>query len=1033
VACANCGAGLPADARFCLQCGRAVAVATPATYTPAHLKERINAARSSMEGERKQVTVLFCDIVKSSALAAELGAEGFHALVNRFFKVGLDAVHRYEGTVNQFMGDGFMALFGAPIAHENHARRAALAAIEIRDRTEVDIRIGINSGFVVVGPIGDDLWVDYSAFGDTIILAARLQAAAQPRQILMSDTTAHMVRGYITFTPAPEVRVKERSVQPIRVIGIGPRTSRLDLPEQALSPFVGRDREIAVLREALGLASTGSGQIVGLVGEPGLGKSRIVLEFGSEAATRSTVLEGRCISFGERFAYMPLLDLVRRICGISVADEPDAVEAKLRATTATLGLDNGCAPILVYALDVPGAHSELQDLDRPTVKGQIFRAMRDLLVACATRRPLAIIIEDLHWIDPTSGDFLADFSSDIETTPILLVGTFRPGYKPPWAAKSFARQEALRPLDATASEHIVRTILGPDGQSVSQIVSRGEGNPFFLEELSRSVQERASEEMPSVPHTVHEVLAARIDRLEDERKRALQLAAVIGREFTLEVMDAVWDGQDDPLAHLQELKRLEFVRERLDAEQRTFIFKHSLTQEVAYDGLLETQRQRLHEAVGKALEHIYGNRAEEHAELLAYHYQRSAETERAVHYLALANRRAADRNAIDEAYEYYRAARELYEKLPDNEQNRRRRVRLMLDQTREYHFRFRNQEYYDLLIAHEPMVRSLSDEGLLGAFYGQLGHREHVMLFDYKRATRTLHQALELCERADNQHDATFAETLLIWTNTMLAEYDRALGHREKVRKRLASSSYDSISTNFSHAGAALVHIDQGQWPAALAETDAGIAIGRERSDTTVVSFLLFIRSVVQLERGDPPGALESAQSSLAIAPTEYFRGFAQLMIARALGHMGQLEHSLRIQSALSSFFESYRHLFVWLFFAPGLIEDQIAAGGRDEARALLDRVEEAANRGPAPLYAGKCRRLRAELGQLPADKLREGLPELRRIGAENELARSLVTLARLEAQAGHSDAALAAKQEAHAIFERLGTIVEQPSMVLGS
>ncbi len=983
-----------------------------------------------MEGERKQVTVLFCDMVKSSALAAELEAEGFHALVNRFLKVGLDAVHRYEGSVNQFMGDGFMALFGAPIAHEDHARRATLAAIEIRDRADVDVRIGINSGGVVVGPIGDDLWVDYSAFGDTIILAARLQAAAERRQILIGDATAHTVRGYIDFTSAPEVQVKERSIHPIRVVGIGPRASPLDLPELPLSPFVGREREIAVLREALRMASSGGGQIISLVGEPGLGKSRLVLEFQHEAAARATVLEGRCISFGGRFAYLPLLDIVRRICDLSVADSDDAVEAKLRGCLALFGLDQQYIPFLLNALNVPLRQSELKDLDRPTIKGQTFRAIRDVLVATAKQRPLVLVIEDLHWIDPTSDEFLAFFSDDIEKTPILLLGSFRPGYKPPWSDKSFARREVLYPLDAAASERIVRTILGSDGQSVSEIVARGEGNPFFLEELSRSVQEKAADEVPSVPNSVHDVLAARIDRLSEENKRALQLGAVIGREFTLEVMNAVREGLDEPVAHLEELKRLEFVRERLDAEQPTFIFKHALTQEVAYDGLLETQRQRLHEAVGRALEHIYGDRAMEHPELLAHHFQRSANAERAVHYLELATRRADGRNAIDEAYQYFRATKELLDKLPNTDANRRRRAKLVIEQTREYIFR--NQEYYDLLLAHEPMVRSLGDEGLLGHFYGQLGHRELAMFFDYNRARRTLQHAVELCDRAGNVRDALFADGLLLWTSTLLGEYDRALAHRVKVRERL-QSFYDPFAVNFSHGSACLLHSARGHWTTALSEADAGIAIGRERSDTTIVSFNFFFKSYAQAEQGDWAGALESGQASMAAAPTDYFRGFAQLVIGRALCHTGQPEKGLQIQAGIIAMLESVRHLMGWIYFSPGLVEDLIAAGARDDAMVLLARIEDAAMHGPAPLFAGKCRRLRAELGQLPTEKLREGLPELPGIGAENELARSLATLARLEAQTGNSDAALAAEEEAQAIFQRLGTIVEQPSAVLGS
>jgi len=983
------------------------------------------AGGKTLEGERKQLTVVFCDIVGSSALASELGAERFHQFINRFSKLALDTVHRYEGTINQFLGDGFMALFGAPIAHEDHARRAALAAIEIRDRAEVGVRIGLNSGFVVLGPIGDDLWIDYMAFGDTVIHAARLQTAAQPSEILMSDATARLVSGYISSTPAPDVQIKERELHPIRVVGVGPRTSRLDLPDHALTPFVGRDREIGALRDALGTASGGSGQIVDLVGDAGVGKSRVIYEFVREASERATIIEARCLSYGREFPYLPLLEIVRDVCRVSVGDGPDSVAAKVRATLSELALDQVHAPFLLYALDALRDDSELQSVDRPTIQGRIFQALRDLLVAKARQRPLALVIEDLHWIDATSQELLTELSVHVQSAPILLICTFRPEYHPPWSGQSFTTEEALQPLDPAASEQIVRTILGTQGASVSSIVARGEGNPFFLEELSRSVQDGMASDTPSLPGSVHEVLAARIDRLDEDQKRALRLAAVVGREFSAEIIEALWDGRGQPLAHIHELQRREFVNERPDTERRTFMFKHALTQEVAYDGLLQSQRQELHEAVGRTLEESYGEHADEYAELLAYHFRRSPDTERAVQYLELANRRAADRNALEEAYEYYRAARELSERLPDTETNRRRRVRLVLDQTREYHFRFRNQEYYDLLIAHEPIVRSLGDEGLLGGFYVQLGHREFVMSTDYRGARARLETALDLCDRAGNRDDATFAESLLIWVNMGLGDYERALSHRERVRGRLRSS-YTSIATNFSHAAAALVHTAQGQWDAALGETEAGIAIGRERSDATIVSFLSMVRSDSQMERGDWVGGMESAQASLAAAPTEYFRGFAQLVLARALFHLGQPQQGLQIQGAIVGFLETYRHVFGWLYFAPALIEEQIAAGAHDDATSLLDRVQDYAKRCPAPRIYGKCCRLRAELGQLPIQRLRESLAELRRIRSENELALSLATLGRLERQAGNIDAAWEATQEALAIFERLDTL-EQP------
>ena len=311
------------------ECGRAAAVApVPAGYTPPHIREQILAVRGAIEGERKQVSVLFCDIVRSSALAAEIGPEEFHVAIDRFFGVALAEVHRYEGTINQFLGDGFMALFGAPIAHEDHARRALLAALSIAARAQLQIRIGINSGLVVMGKIGDDLRADYTAFGDTTILAARLQAAAAPGTVLVSERTAGLVRGYFRLAEVAPVQVKERTVHPLRVMGLGSRTGRVTAGDQ-LSPFTGRDHELAELRRAFDVAADGEGQAIGLAGDPGLGKSRLALEFCRVARDRATVIVGRCLSYGASIPYLPLFGLVRNACGINADDAADLAATKI--------------------------------------------------------------------------------------------------------------------------------------------------------------------------------------------------------------------------------------------------------------------------------------------------------------------------------------------------------------------------------------------------------------------------------------------------------------------------------------------------------------------------------------------------------------------------------------------------------------------------------------------------------------------------------------------------------------------------------
>jgi class 3 adenylate cyclase len=653
------------------------AAPAPASYTPRHISEQILAVRGAVEGERKQVSVLFCDIVRSSALAAELGPEEFHLVIDRFFRVALAEVHRYEGTINQFLGDGFMALFGAPIAHEDHAQRAVLAALGIAAQADVKIRIGINSGPVVVGTIGDDLRVDYTAFGDTTVLAARLQTAAAPGAVLVSQHTAGLVRGYFQVEEVAPVQVKERTVHPVRVTGLGARTARIASGDE-LSPLIGRDRELAELQRMLEVALDGEGQVVGLAGDPGLGKSRLALEFCRLAGPYATVLEGRCLSYGASIPYLPLFELVRHCCGIAADDPPERVAAKIELRVKALELDMSLAHYLRHAFGVTAGDTALAGLDPQAIRARTFEALRRLLVRQAAQRPLVVLVEDLHWIDQTSEDFLAEFADELPSVPIMLMVTYRAGYSPPWIGRSFSSQLALSPLSPAASEKIVAAVLSGREPGVgAAIAARGEGNPFFLEELARAIRDQVADAAgAAVPDTVQQVLAARIDRLSAGQKAAIQVAAVLGREFSLDLAEEIWDAGVPLEAQLRELKGLEFLRERYGPAERTFVFKHALTREVAYEGMLQARRRELHGRVGAAVEHSQANRFE-HCELLAYHYSRSTDPERALPFLAVAGDRARDRYANEEAIRLHREALSIVCDLPAGQDRDRRELAVL--------------------------------------------------------------------------------------------------------------------------------------------------------------------------------------------------------------------------------------------------------------------------------------------------------------------------------------------------------------------
>ena len=682
--CAGCGAELPEGARFCPACGRpveaaAAAAPAPESYTPRHLAERILVSRATMQGERKPVTVLFCDLVNSTALAERLGPDRMHALLSRFFETALAEVHRYEGTVNQFLGDGFMALFGAPLAHEDHARRAVLAALDIRRAVDAQpitldsgeavrlvLRMGLHTGFVVVGAIGDNLRMDYTAVGDTTHLAARLQQAAEPGRTLLSDATARLVEGYVTLAPRGPMAIRGRT-EPLVVhelTGRGSRRSALDVAGgRSLSRFVGREREMAVLLELLEQVRGGRGQVVGVVGEPGTGKSRLALELRrAPAAQEVSILEGRCLSYGAAIPYVPVLDLLRAACGITEMDTPEQIRVGVGATLVRAGLAGGERDAyLLHLLGVKSEGDPLAALGADVIMSRTFDALRELLLGLARPRPLVLIVEDLHWMDQTSEAFLASLVERLAAAPVLLLSTYRPGYRPPWLDRSYATQLTVRPLGPQDSLAIVSGLL-PDATSAgglaSLILDKAEGNPFFLEELARVVSDHGGARAAiEVPDTVHGVLTARIDRLSETPKRVLQTGSVVGREFSLRLIQALEDaeGARGPglAAALAELARLEFLYERTEAGEPVYVFKHALTQDVARATLVAPRRRTLHRRVAVALEGLYPERRREMAAVLAYHYGEAEAWADAFQHARVAAQSARDVFANQEALVHF--------------------------------------------------------------------------------------------------------------------------------------------------------------------------------------------------------------------------------------------------------------------------------------------------------------------------------------------------------------------------------------------
>src|SRR3989441_976534 len=685
MSCPSCGHENPAGARFCNDCGaRLGAPATspePRSYTPRHLVEKILAGKSALEGERKPVTVLFADVARSMELAERVDPEEWHRLLDRLFRILADGVHRYEGTINQYTGDGIMALFGAPIAHEDHAQRACAAALELarelgalardvrRERgLDVAVRMGLNSGEVVVGRIGDDLRMDYTAQGHVVGLAARVQQLAPPGGISVTEQTARLASGFFDLLDRGEQSLKGASL-PVRVFdlrGPGPIRSRLERSRaRGFSRFVGRERELALLETALRNAQAGRPKVVLITAEPGAGKSRLCHEFVER--TRGVALHyARALSHGRIRPFHAIVELARGLFGV---DEHASAAAVRGAVGRGLASAPPVDPIaLAFWLELLGAPdpalapSEREPEARRT---RLFQSLCDLIQARARREPTLLWVEDLHWLDPASEAALEMLTERLLApesagSRALLLATTRPEYRPAWSAR--VERLSLAPLAAQDSSSLLDDWLGSDpalAPLCARIEASARGNPLFVEEIVRSLVERgvlrgergayapaAPVEEIALPETVQAVLASRIDRLSQRDKDVLQAAAVVGRDVPTELLRVVVDlPGPDLAASLERLATAELLGPA--GPPGECAFQHPLTQEVAYRTQLLDRRRRKHGVVARALLAIHGSAAPTHAALLAHHFEEAGEHLEAARWHEHAGRRVARSDPAD--------------------------------------------------------------------------------------------------------------------------------------------------------------------------------------------------------------------------------------------------------------------------------------------------------------------------------------------------------------------------------------------------
>jgi class 3 adenylate cyclase/tetratricopeptide (TPR) repeat protein len=814
--CSRCAAEIRPGARFCDACGHAqaspvspAATPTPQSYTPRHLAEKILASRGALEGERKQVTVLFADVVGSTELIQGRDPEQAQALLDGVVQVMMDAVHRYEGTVSRLMGDGLMALFGAPIAHEDHALRACYAALAMQgavrrhaeqlrraEGVALTIRVGLSAGEVVVRTIRDDLHMDFTAMGQTVHLAARMEQTAAPGTIRLTPGTLRLAEGFVEARPLGPVTVKglPEPLDAFELVGSGAARSRLEVrATRGLTRFVGREAELEAFGRALERAGRGRGQVVALVGEPGVGKSRLVREASASArAAGWRVLETGAVSYGMSMPYLPVADLLRAYFRIEARDDPEA--ARRRVAEGLLALDTALQPDLpavLALLDLGTDDPTWLALDPPRRRQQTLEAVRRLLLQESRVGPLLLVFEDLHWLDSESQALLDSLAESLPAARILLLVNYRPEYEHRWGNRSYYTQLRLDPLAAEGAEALLDALLGDDEalDSLRQLlIERTEGNPLFLEESVRTLAEtqvlvgdrgayrpaRALSEV-EVPATVQAVLAARIDRLPPEDKRLLQSAAVIGKDVPFLLLQAVADLAEAHLAAgLAQLQAAEFLYETSLFPEPEYTFKHALTHDVSYRGLLQERRRTLHARIVEAIEVLHADRLEEQVERLAHHAVRGELREKAVHYLRQAGLKAAARSALPDARAWFEQALGVIEALPES--------RSMLEQAFEIRLELRPvlvqlgdiRGALEHLLEAEALAERLNDEhrrGRVCAFMTNI----HTLLDKLDEALASGSRGLEIAARLGDLRLRLLTTSYLEQPHYFLGDYERVI------------------------------------------------------------------------------------------------------------------------------------------------------------------------------------------------------------------------------------------------------------------
>ncbi len=849
---------------------------------------RLTTSVPAEEGERKQVTILRCTLVTPATGDKVPSADQQHDLLSHFFEWAQPEVERFGGRLSRLMNSGFMALFGTPVVWEDHPHRALLAArglqAEVVPRINLQygaghgLQIGIDSGDVVIGGAGG------MVVGETMTRAGALEQQARAGEILISERTAHRVQGQAVLDAGQAIVLDGQTIASFRVLsagGAGEAALQI-LDRDSLSPFLGREHEIAALEQLRHLAAQQQGQIIGLTGDAGAGKSRLLHEFyrRTRGQGRVSYLRGQCLSYGSGVPYLPLVDMFRQAAHIAAGDDAETVIAKARRSLEQVGTDPGSLPYFLRLLGVEQGTEAVAGLEPRALQGRTFAAMRRMLLDAGRLGLVVVEIEDLHWIDDTSAEFLSSLVEIMAVTRLLLVTTYRSGYQPNWLEKSFASQIVLRRLSDGDSRQLALNLLARSELSLDldeSLLAKAEGNPLFLEELTRSLVESGGDGA-RVPDTVQGILMARIDRLPKEHQRLLRTASVLGRTLHRDVLEVLWDDNPAPMDPLlEDLQRWELIHKDPSEERQTYIFRHALTQEVAYDSLLSNHRQALHTLAAQAFEMLHADHLDEVYPQLIHHYPRAGDAIKTVHYLTLFAERSAAMFAHAEAAKALREALLHVEKLPP-EGRHRRLLEVLLQLAESLLPLAAFPETLELFENYLDELESFADAIFQGRYYFWLAHT-HTYLGNQEKTREFAKKSIAAAQQAEDEATEGKACYVLgrdgFWSGQFRQGIESSL--RAVV---LLERTGEAWWQGQAHWVAGFNHYALGQFKEAIDALERCCAIGQALDDYRLdASWSLgyFYASLGEADRGIEYCrlGLERSQDPLNSAVSSGFLGFA--------------------------------------------------------------------------------------------------------------------------------------------------------------